>query len=377
MKRIRVVVVDDSALMRKFLRETLSSDPAIEVVGAAHDPFIARDMIRRLNPDVLTLDIMMPGLDGLTFLERIMKLRPLPVVMFSSLPREGSEPGINALSIGAFDFIEKPQDESNEAWQDVGQKLIAQIKSASLAHVQPTTLSSPACASGSSGATITPLAAQTPAQRTTVATRWPRSRLVAIGSSTGGVQALRSIVSELPGDIPPIVIVQHMPATFTKSFANRLNQIARARAIEAYDQCEILAGHIYVAPGDQHLTIEQRDHKLYCRLHHGPEVNGHTPSIDVLFKSIAKLALRHAMGIILTGMGRDGALGLKDIHDIGGVTAAQDQATSLIFGMPKAAIEIGAAQHELALEQIADFIVSPSPAGSSLSKPAVATRFVS
>jgi two-component system chemotaxis response regulator CheB len=355
MKRIRVVVVDDSALMRKFLRETLSSDPAIEVVGAAHDPFIARDMIKRLNPDVLTLDIMMPGLDGLEFLHRIMKLRPLPVIMFSALTRQGSEPALNALAMGAVDFVAKPQDEAIEAWREVGKMLIAQVKTAASAHVQPPT--------APTEQSLEPHGSFS---------SWPRSRIVAIGSSTGGVQALRSILADLPEDIPPVLIVQHMPPAFTASFARRLDASSAPRVCEAYDGCEVSAGRVYVAPGDKHLLLDRRNNRFYCRLEGGAEVNGHMPSIDLLFQSVADVAMKSAMGILLTGMGRDGALGLKCIHDNGGITAAQDEATSLIYGMPKVAVDIGAAQHQLSLDRVSSFLLSPRSRNSSLVRAALA-----
>ncbi|MGQ0455834.1 MAG: protein-glutamate methylesterase/protein-glutamine glutaminase [Hyphomicrobium sp.] len=344
MMPIRVVCVEDSAVMRVFLRDALSSTDEIEVVGAAHDPLIARDMIKRLQPDVLTLDINMPNMDGLDFLERLMRLKPLPVIMFSAYTQEGSNAALQALAAGAVDFVAKPAASEPDAWNDAARNLIAKIKSAASAQIQAAL---PAPSDGRRRSAPIP------------ASGWPRSRIVAIGASTGGVQALRQVLGSLPANAPPILVAQHMPPNFTSSFAKRLNATCDVAVAEAEDGVELMPGSVYVAPGDRHLLLDKGRGGFVCRLEGGAEINGHMPSIDLLFSSVASVAGSAAMGIVLTGMGRDGAQGLSDIRQAGGVTAAQDQATSLIYGMPKAAIEAGAAQFELSIDRVASFILEP------------------
>ncbi|MFN0218401.1 MAG: chemotaxis response regulator protein-glutamate methylesterase [Hyphomicrobium sp.] len=341
MTPIRVVVVEDSAVMRIYLRDALCSTGEIEVVGAAHDPLIARDMIKRLSPDVLTLDINMPNMDGLDFLERLMRLRPLPVVMFSAHTREGSNAALQALAAGAVDFVSKPAAGEPEAWNSAARELISKIKSAASARIQ----ASPGLTGDVRGKTAL------------AGGGWPRNRVVAIGASTGGVQAIRQVLGALPVDSPPILIAQHMPETFTASFAKRLDVNSDVAVCEAQDGQEVVGGTVYIAPGDRHLLLESRRNGYVCRLQGGGEIRGHMPSIDLMFQSVASAAGHAAVGIVLTGMGRDGAQGLSDIRQAGGLTAAQDQATSLIYGMPKAATENGAAQFELPLDRIAPFIL--------------------
>lgn len=343
MRPIRVVVVDDSAVMRILLRDALSAAVDIDVVGMAHDPYAARDMIRSLDPDVVTLDILMPNMDGLEFLDRLMRLRPLPVIMFSALTQGGSMAGLQALAAGAVDFVAKPAAGSPERMGEATAELIAKIRSAANGRAQ-TSKASPASRRGAS------------------AERWSAGRLVAIGASTGGVQALRTILTALPGRSPPIVIAQHMPSSFTASFARRLNAQCAVTVVEASDGAEIAESCVYVAPGGQHLLVEMRRGVLVCRIKPGG-AGGHAPSVDTLFKSVAEACGSAAIGIVLTGMGRDGASGLQDIRRAGGVTAAQDEATSVIYGMPKAAVDSDGAQYELPLSRVASFIIAMQPHG--------------
>lgn len=340
---IRVVLVDDSTLVRKFLSETLSADPDIEVVGAAHNPIIARNMIKQLDPDVAVLDIEMPGMDGLSFLERIMTLRPMPVVMFSSLTQEGSEAALSALALGAVDFIAKPS--GHASWSTAAMTLIESIKATASAHVPP--LGSELCVR----------------KANTTRRNWPDDRVVAIGASTGGVQALRAILAALPKDCPPILIAQHMPANFIASFVRRLDDGSEISVREVTQDCIAEPGHAYFAVGQRHLQLAKFDGGYKCRLGPGNIPATHVPSVDVLFQSVALAAGSAAMGIVLTGMGRDGARGLSEIARSGGVTAAQDKTTSLIYGMPKAAVDLGAVQFEVSLDRIPEFILAASGRG--------------
>jgi len=329
---LRVLIVDDSAMMRSFLREVLSGDPAIEVVGVAPDPFSARQKIKDLNPSVITLDIEMPGMDGLTFLEHLMRLRPMPVVMVSSLTQRGAAVTLKALEIGAVDFVAKPSQELETGWPDFGAEIIAKVKTAAAAFVPyeipPTPhLTMPHAAGG-------------------------RSRLVAMGGSTGSVAVFQHIIGAMPADGPAMLVAVHMPAQFTKQFAARLDDMCAMTVIEAVDGMTISQGHALVAPGDRHLTVKRTSQGYVCKLENGPRVNGHVPSIDVLFESVARAAGPNALGIVLTGMGRDGAIGLKTMRDAGALTACQDEATSLIYGMPGAAVAEGAVCSEIPLSGI-------------------------
>ena len=353
MRKIRVLVVDDSALMRRVLTDLLSRDEQIDVVDTAADPLIAREKIKRLDPDVITLDVEMPNMGGLDFLERLMRLRPMPVVMFSSLTSQGAGESIRALALGAIDFVEKPSSGTAEDWENLAGSLISKIKLAAGAHM-------PAIVPGDVPAPRGPLSS------------WdnsPLDRIVAIGASTGGVQALQTVLRGLPAHAPPILIAQHMPENFTRSFAKRLDNLCDMAVAEARDGDALVSGHVYLAPGDRHILLERRAGGYACRLRGGAEHNGHMPSIDLMFQSVAAVAGSAAMGIVLTGMGKDGAAGLLQIHEAGGVTAAQDEATSLIYGMPKAAAAIGAAQYELPIDEISAFILSPRRTLRQRSKP--------
>ncbi len=339
-RRIKVLIVDDSALVRRLLTEMLSSDPAITVLGAAHDAYDAREKIKALNPDVLTLDVEMPRMDGLTFLRNLMRLRPMPVIMVSSLTDKGAEVTLDALSIGAVDYLPKPKIDLAATLADYKHDLIAKVKAAAAARVRAPT------AVGSSSADAV-LAKRVPQRqlRTT-------ERIIAIGASTGGTEAIKEVLIRLPPDTPGIVIAQHIPKLFSGAFARRMDACCQLSVCEAEDGQQVLRGHAYVAPGDMHLLLVRDGARYVCRLDEGPPVNRHKPSVDVLFRSVAQQAGRNAIGVILTGMGKDGALGLKEMRDAGSRTIAQDEATSIVWGMPGEAVAVGGAQEILPLADI-------------------------
>ena len=329
---IRVLVVDDSATMRKLIGASLSADPEFEVVGEAADPLQAREAIKALNPDVITLDVEMPNMNGLDFLERLMRLRPMPVVMVSTLTTRGAEVTLAALELGAVDCVAKPTSATPRAFEALPDK----VRAAAGARVR---------AQRAAAAALEPDAQFTPGDH-----------LVAIGSSTGGVEALLSIVERLPANCAPMVITQHMPAAFTKSFAERLNRACRAEVREARDGDALAPGKVFLAPGgDNHLEVDGVNHPR-CKVSPGPPVSGHCPSVDRLFESVARTAKGRGVGIILTGMGRDGARGLLSIREAGGRTLGQNEATCVVYGMPRAAFEIGAVERQLPLEKIAPAI---------------------
>jgi two-component system, chemotaxis family, protein-glutamate methylesterase/glutaminase len=337
MTDVRVLIVDDSAMMRSFLREVLSSDPEIEVVGVAADPFSAREKIKALNPTVITLDIEMPGMDGLTFLEHLMRLRPMPVVMVSSLTQRGAVTTLRALDIGAVDFVAKPSEGLETGWPEFRCEIISKVKNAAEAYV--------------------PYEVPPAQHLPSITTRTEATRLVALGGSTGSVAVLQHIIAAMPANAPGMVVVVHMPAQFTKQFAARLDSLAEMTVLEAENGMAIEQGHVYVAPGDRHLTVAKTASGYICKTQHGPRINGHVPSVDVLFDSVASVAGVNGLGIILTGMGRDGAVGLKAMRDAGAITAGQNKATSLIYGMPGAAASLMAVRDELDLADIAKYIL--------------------
>jgi two-component system chemotaxis response regulator CheB len=343
MTPVRVLIVDDSATMRGLITLALRRDPEIEVVGTASNPLEAREAIKAHNPDVITLDVEMPGMNGLDFLEKIVRLRPTPVIMVSNLTGQGTETAIEALQIGAIDCIAKPSPGEVHPFAD----LPAMVKGAAGAHVRPR----PELNGDLNGEARRP-------HRSALASAYESDgRLVAIGSSTGGVEALSEIISQLPENCPPTLIVQHMPPDFTLSLAKRLDRLNEPSVMEAYDGAPVEAGRIYIAPGGAaHLEVDASGR--YCRLRTGSPVNGHTPSADVLFASVAKAARSRALGVILTGMGRDGAQGLLAMRQAGALTIGQDEATSLIYGMPKAAFEAGAVERQLPLDRIATAILA-------------------
>jgi two-component system chemotaxis response regulator CheB len=339
-QQIRVLVVDDSALMRQALTVLLKRDPAIDVVGVASDPLIAQTKIEQLKPDVLTLDVEMPRMDGLTFLEKLMRSRPMPVVMVSSLTETGCETTLRALELGAVDFITKPKVDLREHLEELAHEVCGKIRAAASARVtrraaQPSRpLAAPRGGAGSAMIKTT-------------------DRLIAVGASTGGTEALREFLTAMPADAPGIVIVQHMPEKFTRSFAERCNELCTIRVKEAEDGDRVLVGHALIAPGNFHLALRRNGAQYFVSVHAGPAVNRHRPSVDVLFESVAEWAGRNAVGVIMTGMGADGAKGLLTMRRAGARTIAQDESTCVVFGMPKEAIALGAAEIVLPLPRIA------------------------
>jgi len=347
-KKIRVLIVDDSALVRQLLTDILGADPALEVVGTAQDAYMARDKIKRFNPDVLTLDVEMPKMDGIQFLRNLMRLRPMPVVMCSSLTEKGADVTLDALALGAIDFVTKPKVDLAYKLEDYAHEITAKVKAAARARVRalaatPTPAPAPAPATSMkvveklSADAVLPRAAQPRHFRTT-------DQVVAIGASTGGTEAIREVLVRMPPDAPGIVITQHIPKAFSGAFATRMNTVSPLTVCEARDGQQILPGHVYIAPGDQHLLLVRDGAQYRCRLNDGPPVQRHKPSVDVLFRSVAQNAGPNAIGVMLTGMGRDGAEGMKEMRDAGAACIAQDEATSVVWGMPGAAHEIGAAE---------------------------------
>jgi two-component system, chemotaxis family, protein-glutamate methylesterase/glutaminase len=342
MMSIKVLVVDDSALIREVLGRMLTRDGDITVVGTAVDPIEAREKIKTLDPDVVTLDIEMPNMNGLAFLEKLMRLRPTPVVMVSTLTKKGASETLLALELGAVDFVAKPSAEFAGGLDAFGASLRDKIRAAAKSDVR-----------GRSQRADTPKVPKAPL-RTAAA---PDGALIAIGASTGGVEAIRAVLAELPADCPPVVIAQHMPAGFTGRFAARLDELCALKVVEAEDRMPLLPGHAYVARGDYHLRVERSSGQLKCRLGQEGLESGHRPSVDVLFESVAKTVGSMAVGAILTGMGRDGARGLKLMRDAGAYTVGQSQSSALVYGMPRVAFEEGAVVEQASIEQIAAKLV--------------------
>jgi two-component system, chemotaxis family, protein-glutamate methylesterase/glutaminase len=349
---IKVLVVDDSALVRKLLTAMLSRCRDIEVVGSASDPYAAREKIKKLNPDVITLDVEMPRMDGITFLENLMRLRPMPVVMVSSLTQRGADVTLRALELGAIDFVAKPRIDIAGTLADYEAELIAKVKVAAGARVLPRTApATRATDERHSTSAVVPILNVRTMLRTT-------DRIVAIGASTGGTEAIREVLAEMPPDAPAIVISQHIPAAFSKPFAERMNRSSAMAVCEAQDGQQILPGHAYIAPGDRHLVVERDGARYLCRLSTGPHVNRHRPSVDVMFRSVAQNVGPSAVGVLLTGMGDDGARGLKEMMEAGAGTIAQDEASSVVWGMPGSAVRLGAAMHVLPLRRIGSQVLA-------------------
>ena len=348
MAKIRVLIVDDSALIRQVLATLLSKDPDIEVIGSAPDPFIAREKIKALNPDVITLDVEMPKMDGLTFLEKLMRGHPMPVVMVSSLTEAGCQTTLRALELGAVDFITKPKIDLREGMEDVAQDLIAKVKAAAIANVKRQ-------ASGVRRE-MTPLTSHpSPLMSSMIKTT---DTIIAIGSSTGGTEAVKDVLMALPPNTPPILITQHMPERFTKTWADRMNQLCRISVKEAEDGDSVLPGHALVAPGSYHMTLVRSGARYTVRINQDPPVNRHRPSVDVMFASVAQYAGANAVGVILTGMGGDGAKEMLTMKQAGAFTIAQDEASCVVFGMPKEAIKLGGVDKILPLGEIPAAIVA-------------------
>ncbi|MCX8017846.1 MAG: chemotaxis response regulator protein-glutamate methylesterase [Rhodocyclaceae bacterium] len=334
---IKVLIIDDSALMRKLLAEIIAGAPDLEVVGSAPDPIIAREMIKSLNPDVLTLDVEMPKMNGLEFLERLMKLRPMPVVMISSLTERGSETTLRALELGAVDYIAKPRAENMALSPAYAEEVRDKIRAAKGAHLRRP-------------APLAPRAEPLPAG---VAGRALTERLIAIGASTGGTEAIKEVLVRLPAAVPGIVMVQHMPETFTTSFAKRLDSLCALKVVEAQGGERIEPGHAYLAPGHSHLLVKRSGSGWVTELSQSEPVNRHRPAVDVLFHSVAREVGRNAIGVILTGMGKDGAQGMLAMREKGAWNIGQDQESCVVYGMPREAAAVGALDEVASLNAIA------------------------
>lgn len=343
---IKVLVIDDSAMIRKVFEQELSKDPEIEVVGTAPDPIVGRDKIVYLKPDVITLDIEMPRMDGLTFLEKLMKHYPLPVVVVSSLAKKGGDVALKAMELGAVEVISKPGTAYSVG--DMCEQLAEKVKAAARVKVTKLTDQPKSFSKDSSSPQLASIAVKT------------TNKIIAIGASTGGTDALREVITRLPSNSPPVVIVQHMPQNFTKAFADRLNQISQVHVKEAVDGEYLAMGKVLIAPGNKHMEIRRSGINYYVTLFDGPMMFHQRPAVEILFNSVAKYAGQNAVGAILTGMGKDGAQGLLNMRNAGASTIAQDERTSIVFGMPKEAIDLGAAQHIKPLPAIAQTLLDLS-----------------
>ena len=387
MNKIRVVVVDDSALVRSLLTEIINQQPDMVCIGAANDPLAAREMIRELNPDVITLDVEMPKMDGLEFLSRLMRLRPMPVVMVSTLTERGAEVTMRALEMGAIDFVAKPRLGVASGLRQLGNEIVDKIRIASQARVArlapaavaapvstpplrgvpPTTASTGGLPSGTrpSVNTVHPPTTNTPGQRP-LARLSTTEKVICIGASTGGTEAIREVLLGLPADCPAIAITQHMPPGFTASFAARLNSLCPMRVTEARHGERILPGHAYIAPGGKQFRLERSGTNYVAVVEDAEPVNRHRPSVEVLFKSAAQVLGPNAYGVMLTGMGADGATAMKEMRDAGSYNIAQDEASCVVFGMPKMAIQAGAAHEVLPLNKIARALMDRIQSGGGV-----------
>jgi two-component system chemotaxis response regulator CheB len=345
LKKIRVVVVDDSALVRGLLAEIINRQIDMECVGVANDPLVAREMIRELNPDVITLDVEMPKMDGIEFLGRLMRLRPMPVLMISTLTERGAEVTMRALELGAVDFVAKPRIGVADGIAELSSQIVEKVRIAAGAHIKRS-LAMPA-------STNVGNAKQSSLGQMPTASRVSTEKLVCIGASTGGTEAIKEILVHMPADSPGIVITQHMPAGFTTSFAARLNSLCQITVQEATNGSRILPGHAYIAPGGKQFRVDRSGANYVCVVEDGELVNRHKPSVEVLFKSAAKVVGRNAFGVMLTGMGNDGAMAMKEMRDAGSYNYVQDEASCIVFGMPREAILHGAADEVLPLTDIA------------------------
>ncbi len=353
-KKVRVLIIDDSASVRQTLTRVLEEDPEIEVMGVASDPFMAARKLQEEVPDVITLDVEMPRMDGITFLRKLMSQRPIPVVMCSSLTEVGSETLLQALEAGAVDVILKSKIGAADSLADDAMRIREVVKSASHARLGNVRRAA---------ASVRSASAEGPAKKLTADAMLPpptgramaktTEMVVCVGASTGGTEALREFLEALPANAPGMVIVQHMPEKFTAAFAKRLNGLCEVEVKEAADGDPVLRGHVLIAPGDKHMLLERQGARYYVSVKPGPLVSRHRPSVDVLFRSAARSAGSNAMGIIMTGMGDDGARGMLEMHQAGAYTVAQDEATSIVFGMPKEAIAKGGVDRILPLDQIA------------------------
>jgi two-component system, chemotaxis family, protein-glutamate methylesterase/glutaminase len=345
---IKVLIVDDSALVRQMLSEILGKAAGIQVVGTAADPFVARDKIKQLNPDVLTLDVEMPRMDGVTFLRNLMRLRPMPVVMVSSLTEQGADITLEALDVGAVDFVSKPKIDLQQGLADYADEIVSKVRAAAGARVRQFT--------GAAARDVKVVEKQNTdaVLKKTGKTHFRTTdRIIGIGASTGGTEAIKEVLVGLPPDMPGIVITQHIPGAFSTSFANRLNSICQLVVAEAVDGKQVLSGHVYIAPGDRHLIINRDGARYICQISDGPPVNRHRPSVDVMFRSLALNAGANAVGVMLTGMGDDGAASMGEMQEAGANTLIQDEKTSVVWGMPGEVYKRGFADEVLPLPKIA------------------------
>jgi len=350
--KIRVIVVDDSALVRSLLSEIINRQSDMQCIGTANDPLVAREMIRELNPDVITLDVEMPRMDGIDFLGRLMRLRPMPVVMISTLTERGAEVTMRALELGAVDFVAKPRVGLSSGLNELATQIVDKIRVAAVAQVRR----APARPAG--GAPAEGGAAPAPASSVALLGRVSTEKVICIGASTGGTEAIREVLVQMPADSPAIVITQHMPPGFTTSFAARLNGLCQITVKEAVNGERILPGHAYIAPGGRQFAVARSGANYVAVVNDDPPVNRHKPSVEVLFKSAAAVIGRNAYGIMLTGMGADGAAAMREMKDAGSYNYVQDEASCIVFGMPREAIAHGAADEVLPLTQIAPALVT-------------------
>lgn len=372
MSKIKVLIVDDSALVRQMLQEMLKSDQEIEVVGTASDPYDAREKVKQLHPDVLTLDVEMPRMDGVTFLKNLMRLHPLPVVMISTLTEKGADITFEALDLGAVDFVAKPKIDLQHTFEDYTDEICRKVKTASKVskwqlerqyaryvankESKPKVLSKPGSLVSKvvekfTTDAIVPKKAPSDFSK-------PSHKVIALGASTGGTEAIKEVLMRLPSTTPAIVITQHIPASFSLPFAQRMNSVSEMEVTQAEDRQPILAGHVYIAPGDKHLLVERTSSGYICRLNDGPPVNRHKPSVDVMFRTVVQSVGKNAVGVLLTGMGADGAKGMKELQEIGVPTIAQDEKTCVVWGMPGEAVKLGAADYVLPLGSIPEKILA-------------------
>lgn len=345
---IKVLIVDDSALVRQLLTSILNEDPGIEVVGSAADPFVARDKIKKLNPDVLTLDVEMPRMDGVTFLGNLMRLRPMPVVMVSTLTEQGADVTLRALEAGAVDFVSKPKLDVAHELPEYAEEIIGKVKTAAKARVRALERR-PAKKISVSEKLSADAVLSKPVMKKHFRTT---DRIIGIGSSTGGTEAIKDVLRDLPPDMPGIVISQHIPEAFSGPFAQRVNSLTALTVLEASNGQQVLPGHVYIAPGNRHLIIQRDGARYICKLNDGPPVNRHKPSVDVMFRSLSQNAGANAIAVMLTGMGDDGAAGMGEMRQAGSPTIAQDERTSVVWGMPGEAVKRGFVEEVLSLNKI-------------------------
>lgn len=350
-KKINVLIIDDSAVVRQLLKEILSADDEIFVVGTATDPYVARDKIKRLNPDVITLDVEMPKMDGISFLRNLMRLRPMPVIMISSLTEAGANTALEALALGAIDYVSKPKDDLSEHLVEYSKEIISKVKSAVSSRIITEVNSASA-----RGDNILDDSTGRKYSNNSLRDNKGDQELIALGASTGGTEAIKEILINMHPDSPGVVISQHIPRAFSGAFAARMDKMSALSVCQAEHGQLIKRGHVYIAPGDLHLTVKKDAGDLYCVLDDSDPVNRHKPSVDVMFNSVARTMGAHSIGVLLTGMGADGSRGLGEMQDAGATTIVQDEETSVVWGMPGSAVKLGVVDYILPVSQIANKI---------------------